>query len=204
MKNAKSLVVLLLLIVPISLFSQNIDIKILRSLNSPGTQSTDKFFKFASNSYGEVIVGIPVTMGIVGLIKHDHELLRNACVIVVANGINLAVTTALKYSINRKRPYETFPDIMKKSDGGNPSFPSGHASSAFATATSLSLTYPKWYIIIPSYLWASTVGYSRLQLGVHYPSDVLGGMIVGAGSAWLSYKANIWLKHYYERKHGHQ
>ena len=204
MKNGKRLIVLLLLIVPISSFSQNIDIRILRSINSPRTQSTDNFFKFTSNSYGEVIAGIPVTMGIVGLITHNDELLKNACVIVVANGINLAVVTALKYSINRKRPYETYPDIMKKSDGGNPTFPSGHASSAFATATSLSLAYPKWYIMVPSYLWASTVGYSRLQLGVHYPSDVLGGMIVGAGSAWLSYKANIWLKHYYAKKHEHQ
>jgi|ERR1035437_1229634 membrane-associated phospholipid phosphatase len=200
----KRLGVILLLIIPISVSSQNIDIKILRSLNSPGTQSTDNFFKFASNSYGEVIVGIPVTMGIVGLIKHDNKLLRNACVIIVANGINWGVTTALKYSINRKRPYEIYPDITKKSDGGNPSFPSGHASSAFATATSLSLAYPRWYVIIPSYLWASTVGYSRLQLGVHYPSDVLGGMIVGAGSAWLSYKADKWLNHYYAKKHEHQ
>ena len=194
----------MLLIVPVSLFSQNIDIQTLRFLNSPKTQSSDNFFKFASNTYTEVTVGIPVTIGIVGLIQHDDELLRNACMIVVANGINWGVTTALKYSINRKRPYETYPDIMKKSDGGNPSFPSGHASSAFATATSLSLAYPKWYVIAPSYLWAGTVGYSRLHLGVHYPSDVLGGMIVGAGSAWLSYKANIWLNHYYAKKHEHQ
>jgi membrane-associated phospholipid phosphatase len=52
--------------------------------------------------------------------------------------------------------------------------------AAFALATSLSLSYPKCYIIVPSFAWASSVGYSRMDLGVHYPSDVLAGAIVGA------------------------
>lgn len=203
-KMIKRLIALLLLIVSVPSFSQNIDIQILRSLNSPKTQSSDNFFKFVSNTYSEVVLGIPVTMGIVGFIKHDDKLLRNACIIVVASAINYGATSALKYSINRKRPFDTYPDIMKKSEGGNPSFPSGHASSAFATATSLSLAYPKWYVIAPSYLWAGTVGYSRLHLGVHYPSDVLGGMITGAGSAFLTYKMNKWLNNYYAKKHEHQ
>jgi membrane-associated phospholipid phosphatase len=194
---------LLFLIVSFSLFSQNIDIQILRSLNSQKIQSSDNFFKFVSNTNGGVVLGVPVTMGIIGFIKHDDKLFRNACVVVIASGINQGFTYALKYSINRKRPFETYPDIMKKSYGGDPSFPSGHTSSAFATATSLSLAYPKWYIIAPSYLWAGTVGYSRLYLGVHYPSDVLGGMILGAGTAFLTFKVNKWLNNYHGKKYEH-
>lgn len=198
----KRLITLLLLNIPVSIFSQNIDIQILRSLNSQRTQPSDNFFKFVSNSNNAIVLGVPFTMGITGLIKHDDKLFRSACVIIAASAINIGVTSALKYSINRKRPFEMYPDeIMKKSDGGDPSFPSGHTSSAFATATSLSLAYPKWYIIAPSYLWAGTVGYSRLHLGVHYPSDVLGGIIIGVGSAYLAYKANIWLNKHYANKH---
>ena len=104
--------------------------------------------------------------------------------------INTGITEAMKYSINRTRPFITYTDIVKKSAAGSPSFPSGHTSSAFAMATSLSLTYPKWYIIVPSICWAGTVGYSRMDLGVHYPSDVLAGALVGAGSAWLTYYVN--------------
>ncbi|MDO9339524.1 MAG: phosphatase PAP2 family protein, partial [Bacteroidales bacterium] len=62
------------------------------------------------------------------------------------------------------------------------------------------LAYPKWYIIVPSYTWASTVAYSRMDLGVHYPSDVLIGALVGAGSAYLTYKINQKLLNLNKRK----
>src|ERR1039458_5126997 len=100
----------------------------------------------------------------------------------------------MKYAFNRPRPFVTYPLLItKKSDAGSPSFPSGHSSCGFATATSLSLAYPKLYVIAPSFLWASAVGYSRMELGVHYPSDVLAGAIVGAGSSWLMWKVNKWM-----------
>jgi len=200
----RGLLVISWLFISMPLFSQNIDVRLLDAINSPGTQSSDNFFKIISNTNNAVVIGVPVSIGIAGLIKHDDQLMRNACVIIAANIINVGITYSLKHAVNRKRPFETYPFIIKKigADGG--SFPSGHTSSAFATATSLSLAYPKWYVIAPSYLWAGTVGYSRLQLGVHYPSDVLGGMIIGAGSAFLSYKINKWLNKRYAKKHEYQ
>ncbi|MCX6255284.1 MAG: phosphatase PAP2 family protein [Bacteroidia bacterium] len=186
----KRLFVLLLLFLPVSLFSQNMDIRILRSLNSSQTLSSDKFFQFVSNSDAYLVVGIPVGMGIAGLIQHDNQLFRNACVTLAATVVCVGITNAMKYSINRERPFVTYSDITRKSFGGSPSFPSGHTSSAFATATSLSLAYPKWYIIVPTFTWASTVAYSRMDLGVHYPSDVFVGALVGAGSAYFSYAIN--------------
>jgi membrane-associated phospholipid phosphatase len=129
-------------------------------------------------------------MGTAGLIKHDHTLFRNAEVVVTATLVNICVTSGLKYSINRTRPFITYPDIVKKSGAGSPSFPSGHTSGAFATATSISLAYPKWYVIVPLFGWAGVVGYSRMDLGVHYPSDVLAGAAIGAGSAWLTHYVN--------------
>jgi len=129
-------------------------------------------------------------MGATGLIKHDDKLLRNAIVAIGATVVNSSITVALKYTINRERPFVTYPDIKQKSRAGSPSFPSGHTSSAFALATSLSLSYPKWYIIVPTFTWAGTVGYSRMYLGVHYPSDVLAAAIIGAGSAWLTFYVN--------------
>ena len=172
-----------------AVFSQSADIRILRSINSPATLQSDKFFQFMSNSDSFIALGLPAAMATIGLIKHDDKL-RNGCVTLAAISVSSGITFAMKYSFNRDRPYLTYPDIGKKSAGGSPSFPSGHTSLAFAAATSLSLQYPKWYVIVPAYTWAGTVGYSRMHLGVHYPSDVLAGAIVGAGSAWLTHKVN--------------
>lgn len=190
MKMKQRLLILLFLFIQVCIHSQNIDIRMLRSINSSETLPSDNFFRFVSNSDAFVVAGVPVGMAVTGLINKDKELFRNACVTAVASALNAGITNALKYSINRDRPFVTYPEITKKSKAGSPSFPSGHASSAFATATSVSLSYPKWYIIVPSYLYAGTVAYSRMDLGVHYPSDVLAGAVIGSGCAYLTWKVN--------------
>jgi undecaprenyl-diphosphatase len=111
-------------------------------------------------------------------------------------GFTAVVTYGLKYSVNRKRPYETYTDIVPyESRATDPSFPSGHTSFVFSMATTLSLQYKKWYIVTPAYLYAGAVGYSRMHLGKHYPSDVLIGAITGMGASWLGYKGVEWLHH---------
>jgi membrane-associated phospholipid phosphatase len=186
----KLLILLLVSSLPGAILSQNIDIRLLRSFNSPGKLPSDNFFQIVSNTEAYIVAGIPVTTGVIGLIKNDDELFRNSCVAAAAIAINSGITLALKYSINRTRPFITYPDISKKSGAASPSFPSGHTSSSFALATSLSLSYPKWYVIAPSYLWAGTVAFSRMDLGVHYPSDVLAGALIGTGSAVLTHFIN--------------
>jgi membrane-associated phospholipid phosphatase len=186
----KRLFVVSLFFLQLSLSSQNIDIRLLRSINSPEPLSSDKFFKLMSDSNPYLVAGIPAGMALTGLVRHDDKLFRNACVSMASVVVNSGITLAIKYSVNRDRPFVTYPDIMKKSKAGSPSFPSGHTSGSFALATSLSLTYPKWYVIVPTWSWAGTVAYSRMHLGVHYPSDVLAGAVIGAGSAWLTYTVN--------------
>lgn len=187
---SKQFIIVICLLVPVKLCSQNIDIELLRLINSPEVLPSDNFWRFVSNSEIYVGLGIPAGIGTTGLIKKDKELIRSACVILAAEAITSGISTVLKYSVNRERPYITYPDITKKSSAGSPSFPSGHTSNAFATATSLSLEFPKWYIIVPSYSWAGCVGYSRMHLGVHYPSDVLAGALIGSGCAWITFKVN--------------
>ena len=103
-----------------------------------------------------------------------QEMVFNSYEIASATLVNGIFTTALKLSVQRERPFDSYPtEITKYTKAGSHSFPSGHTSMAFATATSISLLYPKWYIIAPSFIWASSMGYSRMYLGVHYPSDVL-------------------------------
>lgn len=58
------------------------------------------------------------------------------------------------------------------------SFPSGHAAGSFAFAAFVSVRAPRW--IVPAVTWAALVAWSRCVLGVHYPSDVLAGSLLGA------------------------
>lgn len=179
-------------------FSQNKDIEWLRQINLARNKKMDPFFKGISNSITPIIIAAPLSVLGVGLIKKDSTLTRNGLVMMGAFCLNSALTLGLKYGVNRPRPFITYPEIEKLSGAGSYSFPSGHASSAFAAATSLSLAFPKWYVITPSFIWAGAVGYSRMHLGVHYPSDVAAGAMIGTGSAILCHWLNKKLK--WERK----
>lgn len=132
----------------------------------------------------------PASIFTCGLIKKDTFLLNAGLCVAAGIAINAGITLAAKYVINRDRPYVTYPSLQPYQKEITPSMPSGHTSSAFAVATSLTMFHPKWYIVIPSYAWAGSIAYSRMYLGVHYPSDVIAGAIVGCGSAWLTWYIN--------------
>ncbi|MFZ4725408.1 MAG: phosphatase PAP2 family protein [Paludibacter sp.] len=171
--------------------AQNADIDLLKSINS--NSSTIGYSKFISNTTTIVSLSTPIFMGAVALIEKDDNLLKNAIYIGAAIGVDGVLTYGMKKVVGRSRPYVSYPnDIIAYETEISNSFPSGHTSLAFTTATALSLKYPKWYIIAPSYFWACSVGYSRMNLGVHYPSDVLAGALLGAGSAYITYKVNDW------------
>ncbi len=174
-------------------FSQNADIDLLRKINLNRNKNLDGTFKFITDQAGTVAFTTPIVVIGTGFLINDSATKVKGYVIGASLIVASGISTVMKWSFNRKRPFVTYPDIQKMTSGGSPSFPSGHTSMAFSTATSLSLVYPKWYVIAPSFLWASAVGYSRMHLGVHYPSDVAVGALVGAGSAYLCYKAQKWL-----------
>ena len=189
----KKIILILLLFPVFSGYSQNADINLLRYINHNRNQQLDGVFICITNSASPVAIGTPVILYGIGLLKKDAGIKQKALYIGASVVTSIIIANILKYSINRKRPFETYPDIEKLTGGGSPSFPSGHTSEAFALATSLTLAYPKYYVIVPAFAWAAAVGYSRMDLGVHYPSDVLMGAVIGAGSAYLCYKGQKWL-----------
>jgi membrane-associated phospholipid phosphatase len=197
----KKILLFALLLLSVTTYSQNLDIRILRQINEHRNTHLDGTFKAFSNSVSPISIAAPILIFGTGLIEKDQELKQKGLVIGASFLVTTVITTTLKHAINRARPFETYPDIQKLSAGGSSSFPSGHTSDAFSTATSLSLAFPKWYVIAPSYVYASAVGYSRMHLGVHYPSDVLAGAIIGAGSAFLCFKAQKWINHRNRRTH---
>jgi membrane-associated phospholipid phosphatase len=182
---------------PVKTIAQNIDVSILKSIYKNQTSFKDNFFKADAQSVIVFNIAAPVSMFAVGLMKHDKQLQKNAIYIAGAYVLSSIITQGLKPIVKRDRPFVTYPQFFSdRYDGGGYSFPSGHTSAAFCTATSLSLYFPKWYVIVPSYLWATSIGWARMYEGVHYPSDVLAGAIIGAGSAWLGH----YIQHKMERQ----
>jgi undecaprenyl-diphosphatase len=91
----------------------------------------------------------------------------------------------LKNGFKRNRPeaaLKGFRSVIKPSDKF--SFPSGHTSAAFMMATLISYFFPA--LIVPLYAWAASVGFSRVVLGVHFPTDTLVGSILGISTALFS------------------
>ena len=94
-------------------------------------------------------------------------------------GTLLVNNLILKNLIARTRPYEVIEGLsVLIPEPGEYSFPSGHTGSSFAAAVTIFLSCPK-KIGIPALFLAFLIGLSRLYVGVHYPTDVLGGMITG-------------------------
>ena len=137
-----------------------------------------------------ISVGVPVGYFVAGLIHDNKALKQKAAYTAAAILLNTASTTLLKNVVKRERPYNTYTGIFPDKIESDYAFPSGHTSSAFATATSLAIATKKWYVAVPAFAWSASVGYSRIYLGQHYPSDVIMGAIVGTSSAIICHWAS--------------
>jgi len=180
--------------------AQGLDLRVLESINP--RYPTSQYWKYTSLSAYVFAGAVTVVPYAYGLASNDEAAKYRSYNILIGMGINIAIMEGLKLSVNRTRPAIKHPDLVfQNSQANGQSFPSGHTSLAFNTAAELSIIYKKWYITVPAYAWATSVGYSRMYLGKHYPSDVLGGAILGVGSAyasdWLNRK---WFKSYYQKK----
>jgi hypothetical protein len=165
-------------------FIQRFDDKALINIALERHPGETKDLLFLSNSLGYVAYGIPAALMVGGIIRHDSEMRQNALYVGSSAVITLGTTLLIKTIFKRRRPFEQNLKIVAVYNAGSTSFPSGHSSTSFAVATALSRAYPQWYVIVPSYLWAGSVAYSRMYLGVHYPSDVFGGALLGTTTSW--------------------
>lgn len=166
---------------------QDLDIGLLKVIYENRISFLDPAFVVFTDTAGVFAFGFPIIAMIISMFKKNIVLKHNAFRIFVPVAISAIIANILKYAIDLPRPYEIYPFIEKLGVGGSPSFPSGHTADAFAFAVALALISPKWYIVVPSLLWAMLIGYSRMALGVHFPSDVLAGAIIGTTSAMMCF-----------------
>lgn len=178
--------------------AQNWDVRTLRKVNGWSGEPTRSYFRTVSRTAPYLSVGVPVAMAAWAWAKGNDGLLSDAVYVGSSVAGALTLSYGMKHLVGRERPYDRYPELIHaRSRESSPSFPSGHTAMAFSLATSLSIKYPKWYVIAPSALWACSVGLSRLNEGVHYPTDVLAGAALGVGfsvlNVYVNRELNKWL-----------
>ncbi|MCX6141196.1 MAG: phosphatase PAP2 family protein [Candidatus Kapabacteria bacterium] len=145
----------------------------------------------ASDALLPLSIGVPVGMYLYGIIGTDAShpnakrySAESGLQTFVTMGVTYGAVILLKNIFDRPRPYQAYPDcITNYRNDADGSMPSGHSAGSAALATSLILRYPEWYVIAPSVAYALYTGFSRLNLGMHYLSDVLVGYAIGVGIA---------------------
>jgi undecaprenyl-diphosphatase len=121
-----------------------------------------------------------------------RRVARQAGVAAAASAaLALLVAHFLSAAIDRPRPFVAHPSSIHAfiAHAADPSFPSDHATAAFAIATAVTLRAGRWGAAL--LVLAGVLAAGRVFLGVHYPTDVLAGAAIGAGIAFLSSLAPI-------------
>ncbi|MFF2498054.1 phosphatase PAP2 family protein [Peribacillus sp. NPDC058075] len=171
-------------------------ISFIQGWESPILTTLMKFFTFIGSASSVIILSIFVLLFLYRVLKHRLELVLFSAVIIGSPLLNLI----LKLFFHRTRP-----DLHRLIEIGGYSFPSGHAMNAFTLYGILTFLLwrhirTKWgriLLILLSTMMILSIGISRIYLGVHYPSDIIGGYL--ASGCWLA--ISIWFfQRHQERK----
>lgn len=173
--------------------AQNFEYKMIEALQSNRAPSSDKFYYQLSQSADAVGIATPIALG-VRYLTHKSDKTKvdflSSCVSTLGT---YGLGYILKKSINRDRPFNTYPEFVPYTFKTSGSMPSGSTAIAFTSATNLTLAYKKWYVAVPAFSYATAVGFSRVKLAEHYPTDVAAGAVLGVGSVLISRKLTQWI-----------
>jgi membrane-associated phospholipid phosphatase len=169
----------------------NIDVKIFRAFNNIESPFLNSVVSVTNHSVIPVSALVPAGLYISARANENRYDENSSVLLALSEIVNAGTTQGLKMLVGRDRPFRSLNNVHLSettSVSGSYSFPSGHSSGTFVIATLLTLRYPdEPFLIAGSYLYATITSLGRIYWGVHYPSDVLCGMLIGAGSAALVY-----------------
>lgn len=172
-----------------------IDREVLLYFNSIHSPFWDNFFWVFTSTP----IWIPFYMSIAFVFFKRLELkgvwsfIALVLVIVLCDQISSSI---FKELFERLRPsheptLEGIVNLVNGKRGGQFGFVSSHAANSFGLTMFTVLLFRKWYYSLTVFIWASVNSYSRIYMGLHYPGDILGGLILGimvAGFVYLIFK----------------
>lgn len=163
-----------------------VDYQLLKYIQEHRIESLDFLIIGVSEETTSVTICTISAMIFLGILMKQHKNLimvgLKTLVVVIMNAMVVGILKAL---VDRPRPFDTYDTITKLSAVGSPSFPSGHTAEVFTLAFSMLFILKNKIAFYIFFAWAIIVAYTRLANGVHYPSDVLVGAIIGSLMAKL-------------------
>lgn len=176
----------------------NLDEDILLLVNGNHTPFLDQVMLFVSDR----LMWIPLYFMLLIILYRKTGFKKGVfvCILIAAliTATDQTCASILRPLIGRLRPsnpdntISDFIVLVNDYRGGRYGFPSCHAANTMALAIFLSLLLKNRYATIGLIVWSLLVSYSRIYLGVHYPSDILGGLIIGTLFALIYYQPVKW------------
>ena len=166
------------------------DRDLLTTINFDGPTGYDFFWAIYSDKWTWIPFILVIVYCLLRPGNWKHRLLIIGSVALLFLLSDFVVSSFIKNVICRPRPSHD-PAVMSLLSyvndyrGGAYGFPSNHASNGFATATFLALLFRNRWVTLSAFLWAVGSCYSRMYLGVHYPTDILCGALLGTLFAFL-------------------
>ena len=168
---------------------KNIDTQLFLAINSHHNAMFDSIMWFCSGK----LSWLPFYILLLAYIIYKYR--KQSIFIILGIALMIAISDQIssgliKNLVERLRPshepaLEGLIHFVNGYMGGKYGFVSSHAANSFALALFTSLIFRNKIFTYSIFIWATVVAYSRIYLGVHYPGDVLGGIVVGTFSAIL-------------------
>lgn len=163
------------------------DIQLFYLLNSLAGQSplSDSVIVFFASYLAYILIVI-----FLALVFFSRYSGRQKWELVLVAGISaviarLGITELIRFFYHHPRPYLALPDVHTLFTDSSWSFPSGHATFFFALSTAVYLYHKKWGIGF--FIATILITISRVIAGIHYPSDIVGGALIGIAVAYTTF-----------------
>ena len=188
-------------------YLMDIDAEALLAVNGLHDLFQDAFWWMVSAKWSSLLL----VLSLLWILLHKnrrHALLVVAMLAVAVLVADQVSSGLIKHLVERLRPthdpsLENAVHVINGYRGGLYGFVSSHAANFFAISTLVSFIMRHRLVAIALYGWALVQCYSRMYLGVHYPGDILGGIVVGLLAGWLVWCLMRWIQHRFRIPEGH-